>query len=63
MKVSTADKVRIALSPLYLLIGGKLVAAFAGGARAPLVLVMGLAFVAYGVYRLVLVRRALHGGS
>jgi hypothetical protein len=63
MRISTADKVRIALSPLYLVIGGKLVAAWVGGARTPLVLVMGLSFVAYGAYRFFLIRRALQGRS
>jgi hypothetical protein len=63
VKISTADKVRVALSPLYVAIGAKLTAAWVGGARTPLVLVMGLSFVAYGVYRLLLVRRALQGRS
>ena len=57
-KISNADKVRIALMPLHVLVGGWLIARFVAGARTPMVLVLGVAFVAYGGYKLTLVRRA-----
>ena len=50
---------RIALAPLHILVGGVLLYDFAHDRRAPLVLVLGLLFVAFGIYRLVLVRRGL----
>jgi hypothetical protein len=59
VKISTGDKLRIGLAPLHLIVGGGLIARFVEGARTPMVLVLGVGFVAFGVYRLVLVRRGL----
>ena len=50
------DKIRIALSPLYLIAG---VTILARGYREPMGWILGLSFAAYGVYRLMLIRRAL----
>jgi hypothetical protein len=61
-KISRGDKMRIALAPLHVLIGGVLLHDFAKGPRAPMVLVLGVAFVAFGVYRLALVWRGLKRG-
>lgn len=58
-RLSVADQIRIGLAPLHLLLGGVLCARFVRGARTPMVLVLGLLFVAYGVYRLALIRKAL----
>ncbi len=57
--ISNADKLRIALAPLHLALGVALVVKFARGARTPMVLVLGLAFVAFGVYKLALIRKGL----
>ncbi len=54
--MGTSDKVRVALSPLYLAAG---VAILVRGWREPLGWLLGLTFAAYGVYRLVLVKKAL----
>jgi len=54
--LSTSDKIRVALSPLYLVAG---VTILIRGAREPLGWILGLSFAAYGVYRLMLIRRAL----
>lgn len=59
MKISTADKVRIALAPLHIVLGAAILWQFAAGVRALPVLLVGLSFVGYGVYKLLLVRRAL----
>ncbi len=56
--ISTADTVRIALAPLHVIIGGVLVERFVTSVRTPMVLVLGLGFMAFGVYKLVLIRRA-----
>ena len=59
--LSRSDKLRIALAPLHLLIGAILLWRFAtdGEARILPVALLGGAWLAYGVYRLALVRRAL----
>jgi hypothetical protein len=57
--ISTADKIRVAMAPVPAAIGVALIVQFVRGAREPLVLVLGGLFVAYGVYRVALVRRAL----
>jgi hypothetical protein len=57
--ISKADKLRIALAPLHLVVGGSLIVRFVSGARTPMVLVLGVSFVAFGLYRLALVRRGL----
>jgi hypothetical protein len=57
--LSRGDKIRIAMAPAHVMIGGTLVYQWAAGARTPMVLVLGLLFVAFGVYRLTLIRRAL----
>jgi hypothetical protein len=54
--LSTSDKIRVALSPLYLIAG---VGILARGYHEPLGWILGLSFAAYGVYRLMLIRRAL----
>jgi hypothetical protein len=59
MKISRSDKLRIALAPLHLVIGSVLVSDFVRDRRAPMVLVLGLLFIAFGFYRLALIRRAL----
>jgi hypothetical protein len=61
MKLSTGDRLRIAFVPGYLAIGGLLIARWAGGERAAIVLGVGLAFVAFGLYRGALIVRALKG--
>ena len=53
--MTSGDKLRVALSPLYLLAG---VSILVRGFREPLAWGVGLLFVAYGGYRLRLVRRA-----
>jgi hypothetical protein len=55
--ISTGDKIRIALAPLHIVVGGALVAQFIRGPRTPMVLVLGVLLAAYGFYRLALVRR------
>ena len=61
MKISRADWVRIALAPLHLVIGAVLLYDFGHDRRAPMVLVLGLLFIAFGIYRLALIRRGLQG--
>jgi hypothetical protein len=63
MKISRGDKMRIALAPLHVVIGAVLIRDYTHDRRAPLVLVLGLLFVAFGIYRLLLIRRALQGRS
>jgi len=58
-RISLGDKLRIGLAPLHILLGAVLCVRFFRGARTPMVLVLGLAFIAYGLYRLALVRRGL----
>jgi hypothetical protein len=53
------DKARIAMAPIHLAIGGSFIWQFIAGARTPMVLVMGILFVAFGAYRLMLITRAL----
>jgi hypothetical protein len=48
------DKIRVLLSPLYLVAG---IAILVRGWRLPLGWILGLAFSAYGIYRLRLVTR------
>jgi hypothetical protein len=50
------DKIRVALSPLYLIAGTTILLR---GYREPLGWILGLSFSAYGVYRLMLIKRAL----
>jgi hypothetical protein len=57
--ISAGDKLRMALAPLHVLIGCTLVRRFFTGARTPMVLVLGLLFVAFGLYRVTLIARAL----
>jgi hypothetical protein len=59
MSLSTGDKVRIALAPLHVLVGAALVYHFVIGPRTPMVAVLGVLFIAFGVYRITLIRRAL----
>lgn len=54
--MSTGDKIRIALSPMYVIAGGTILVR---GVHEPLGWILGLSFLAYGVYRIALVRRAL----
>ena len=50
-----SDKIRVALSPLYVVAGALiLVRAW----REPLGWLLGLSFAAFGLYRLMLVRKA-----
>jgi hypothetical protein len=51
-----SDKVRVALSPLYLVAG---IAILIRGWHEPLAWLLGLLFTGYGVYRLALVKKAL----
>jgi hypothetical protein len=53
-----SDKFRVALSPLYLIAG---VVILIRGRHEALGWLLGLAFTSYGVYRLLLVRKALRG--
>ncbi len=57
--IPRADWLRFALAPLHLVVGGVLVYRFAMGARTPMVLVLGLGFCAFGIYKLALIRRGL----
>jgi len=63
--ISTGDKIRIALAPAHIVVGGALIAQFVRGLKqgttTPMVLVLGVLLVAYGFYRVALVRRALKG--
>lgn len=59
MTISRGDKARIAMAPFHVVIGGVMIEKFLDGARTPMVLVMGILFVAFGVYRLTLIARAL----
>ena len=54
--MTVSDRIRVALSPLYLIAG---VAILVRGWHEPLGWLLGVSFGAYGVYRLALVRRAL----
>jgi hypothetical protein len=54
--MGTSDKIRLLLSPLYLVAG---VSILVRAWREPLGWLLGVAFMGYGVYRLLLVRRAL----
>ena len=54
--MSSSDKIRIALSPLYLVAGASILLR---AWREPLGWLLGVAFMGYGVYRLLLVRKAL----
>jgi hypothetical protein len=60
--ISTGDKIRIALAPAHMVVGAALVAQFfrglKNGTATPMVLVLGVLLIAYGVYRVALVRRA-----
>jgi hypothetical protein len=62
-KISGGDRVRIAMAPLHVVIGGALIVQFVRGLETdqstPMVLVLGIAFVAFGIYRLALIRKAL----
>ena len=58
-KISRGDKARMLMAPLHVVIGGVMVEKFFAGARTPMVLIMGVLFVAFGVYRLTLIARAL----
>jgi hypothetical protein len=57
--ISTSDKIRIVLAPLFVVLGIALCADFVRGPHTPMVAVMGLLFVAYGVYKLRLIARGL----
>jgi hypothetical protein len=58
-KIPRGDKARMAMAPMHVAIGGSLVWRWLDGARTPMVLVLGLLFVAFGIYRLTLITRAL----
>jgi hypothetical protein len=58
-KIPAGDKARMAMAPLHVAIGGSLVWRWLAGARTPMVLVLGILFVAFGIYRLTLISRAL----
>jgi hypothetical protein len=59
VKLSVGDRVRIALAPLHVVVGGVLIYRFATDARSPMVLVLGVAWAAFGIYKLALIRRGL----
>jgi len=59
MTISTGDKIRIALAPIHIGLGAALIWQFARGPRTPMVLVLGILFIAFGCYRIALIRRAL----
>jgi hypothetical protein len=61
MKISRGDQARIALAPAHVAIGALLTWRFFVDARTPMVLVLGLSFIAFGVYRIALIGRALRG--
>jgi hypothetical protein len=54
--VRLGDRIRVALSPLYLIAG---VTILVRGYREPLGWVLGVSFCAYGIYRLMLIKKAL----
>ena len=56
--ISTGDKLRIALAPLHLGVGGSILWSWAK-VGTPMLLVLGLSFVGFGAYRIALVTRAL----
>jgi hypothetical protein len=59
--ITRSDKLRIALTPLHLIIGVILLCRFVteGEARVWPVAALGVAWSLYGIYRLALVRRVL----
>ena len=54
--MTTGDRIRVLLSPMYLAAG---VTILLRAPREPVAWLLGVSFVAYGVYRLALVRRSL----
>jgi hypothetical protein len=63
VKIPVSDRVRIALAPIHLVVGGFLIRAWWRGPSTPMVLALGIAFIAFGGYRLAQVRRALRSRS
>jgi hypothetical protein len=61
VKLSTGDKIRVALTPLHLIVGCRLLYRFVKDTRLLGVALLGASFVTYGVYRLLLVGRAVLG--
>lgn len=59
MKITTGDKLRIALAPLHVAVGGVLIYHFVADTRTPMVLAVGVGFIAFGIYKLALIRRGL----
>jgi hypothetical protein len=59
--ITRSDKVRIALAPLHALVGALILYRVAtdGEARIFPVIGLGCAWLAYGVYRIALIRRVL----
>jgi hypothetical protein len=54
--MSLGDRIRVMLSPMYLAAGA---AILVRAPREPVAWMLGVSFIAYGVYRLVLIRRSL----
>jgi hypothetical protein len=54
--MSGADKLRVALAPAHVVVGATLLLR---GWRVPTAALVGLLFIVFGLYRIVLVRRAL----
>jgi hypothetical protein len=63
VKLSTGDWLRVALAPMYFLLGSGLLYRFVRDTRVITVALLGVAFVAFGVYRVFLVWRALKSHS
>jgi hypothetical protein len=59
VKVSFADKLRIALAPLHLVVGGALLRTYLLEGQVALVGLLGVLFLLFGGYRITLVVRAL----
>jgi len=54
--MTIGDRIRVMLSPMYLAAGA---AILVRAPKEPVAWLLGVSFIAYGVYRLALVRRAL----
>ena len=56
--ISTGDKIRIALAPLHVAVGASILCSWMK-VGTPTLLVLGLSFCAFGIYRIAQVVRAL----
>jgi hypothetical protein len=57
--ISTGDKLRIALAPIHVAVGGTLLYQYWLGPRTPMVAILGVLFTLFGGYRITLIYKAL----